>query len=61
MNPVLCTIRSPQLVCHIHTPHMSGVLEVDQRSHNILLLRSISPRHYGYRHARIANRDCVGG
>jgi hypothetical protein len=58
MGTVLRTIRGPQLIRHIHTPHMHGVLKVHGRSYYILLYHSVSSRHRGYWHAKIANADC---
>jgi hypothetical protein len=61
VGAVLHTIRCPQLICEVHTLHMSGVLKVHGKSHNNFTHRAVHPRDRGHLHARITNGNCICG
>jgi hypothetical protein len=61
MGAILRTIQYPQLVRHVHIMHMSSVLDVHGRSHDILLYHVVPSRHRKHSHARRVNENYICG
>jgi hypothetical protein len=61
IGAVLHTVQCSQLIHHVRTTHMCGILKVHGKSHNILTHHTVLSRNCVYQHTRKINGKCMCG